>query len=356
MSSTMNSTDGKAQFTFLFPTIKGIVTTVGGNRVNFLSEAAELGLTEKDSLRLSKVIGLESRCIVQDKYTTTSDLCVKSAQRLIEGLNIDPKSISGLIFVSQTPDYAAPSTAINMQARLGLPVTAMAFDIRLGCSGFVYGLSVAYSLVEAGLDRVLLCVGDVASRMVPDNDHSITPIMGDAGAAILIQRDQSKSFFQLYSDGAGERALFVPNSGFRSVPEDADLPPLMRMDGAQVFNFTLQRVPAMVDSILSMANLGPDLIDYFILHQPNKYILTNIQKRLGVGDEKFPKNTQSKFGNQNSASIPGTISGFLSKEFSAKKVKSVFAGFGIGLSWGACLLETDNIFVPPVFFEGEVNE
>lgn len=356
MPNTMNSIEGKAQFAFQFPRIKGIVTTVGGNRVDFLSEAAKLGLTEKESSRLVKTIGLESRCVVEDKHTTTSDLCVKSAQRLIEGLDVDPRSISGLIFVSQTPDYAAPSTAISMQARLGLPVTAMAFDIRLGCSGFVYGLSVAYSLVEAGLDRVLLCVGDVASRLVPENDHSITPIMGDAGAAILIERDRSDSFFQLYSDGTGERALFVPNSGFRSISEDVDFPPLMRMDGAQVFNFTLQRVPAMIDSILSMANLRPDLIDYFVLHQPNKYILTNIQKRLGVGDEKLPKTTQSKFGNQNSASIPGTISGFLSKEFSTKKVTSVFAGFGIGLSWGACLLETDNIFSPPVFLEGDVNE
>lgn len=351
-----NATDGIAQFTFKFPKIKGIVTTVGGNKIDFFSEAAKLGLNEKEYLRLSKAIGLESRCVVSHKETTTSDLCVKSAQRLLKGVGADPNSIGGLIFVSQTPDYAAPSTAISMQARLGLPVTSMAFDIRLGCSGFVYGLSIAYSLVESGLNRVLLCVGDVASRLVPDNDHSITPIMGDAGAAILIERDRSNSFFQLYSDGAGERALFVPNSGFRSVPEDVGLPALMRMDGAQVFNFTLQRVPGMIDSILSMANLQPDQIDYFVLHQPNKYILTNIQKRLDVGDEKFPKFTQSKFGNQNSASIPGTISGFLSKEFSTKKVTSVFAGFGIGLSWGACVIETDNVFAPPVFLEGEDDE
>lgn len=351
MQNKSDFNQGKAQFIFQYPRIKGVVTTVGGCKLTFASEAAQLGLTEKDSNRLSKALGLESRQVVRKLGTTTADLCVQSAERLMTGLNIAPSSIGGLIFVSQSPDYLAPSTAISMQNRLGLPVTAMAFDMRLGCSGFIYGLSVAFSLVESGLERVLLCVGDVASRLVATNDHSITPIMGDAGAAILIERDQSKSFFQLYSDGAGERALYVPNSGLRIIPEDVELPSLMKMDGAQVFNFTLQRVPAMIDSILSMANFDPDEIDYFVLHQPNKYILTNIQKRLGIDDQKFPKGTQNQFGNQNSASIPGTISGFLSNQFSNGRLQSVFAGFGIGLSWGACVVETDHIFAPAVCFE-----
>ena len=353
MPNNSKQTQGKAKFTFEYPRIRGIVTTVGGHKVEFSDEAAQLGLTERESARLSRAIGLESRYLVRNKFTTTSDLCVQSAERLIDGLNIDPSSIGGLIFVSQSPDYAAPSTAISMQNRLGLPISVMAFDMRLGCSGFIYGLSVAFSLVESGLERVLLCVGDVASRLVATNDHSITPIMGDAGSAILIERDQSRSFFQLYSDGSGERALYIPNSGLRLIPEDAELPPLMRMDGAQVFNFTLQRVPALIDSILSMADVDSDAIDYFVLHQPNKYILNNIQKRLGIDDSKFPKGTQSHFGNQNSASIPGTISGFLSEQFSHGRLKSVFAGFGIGLSWGACVLETDHIFAPEVFYEKE---
>lgn len=347
------SLNAKAQFVFNTPKITGIVTTVGSKKLVFSDEAKKFGLTEKESTRLSKAIGLDSRQVVNNSQCTTSDLCVQSAKRLIDGLDVDASTIGGLIFVSQTPDYSAPSTAISMQNRLGLPVTAMSFDMRLGCSGFVYGLSVAFSLVESGLDRILLCVGDVASRLVPMDDHSITPLMGDAGSAILIERDCSKSFFQLYSDGSGERSLFVPNSGLRHIPEDAIHTSLMRMNGAEVFNFTLERVPSMIDSILSMAEITPEEIDYFILHQPNKYILSNIQKRLGVDDAKFPKGTQSKFGNQNSASIPGTISGFLSEPFSHEKLKSVCAGFGIGLSWGACVLETDNIFAPAVFFESD---
>jgi 3-oxoacyl-[acyl-carrier-protein] synthase-3 len=304
-------------------------------------------------LRLAKAVGLNERYVVGDKNTTTSDLCVQSAKFLLDNLKVRSDSIDGIIFVTQTPDYAAPSTAMSIQARLGLPMTSMAFDMRLGCSGFVYGLSVAYSLVQSGLSRVLLCVGDVASRFVPENDHTITPIMGDAGSAILIEcgSAKSESYFQMYSDGNGARSLYMPNSGFRNIEEDQRLSQTMHMDGAQVFNFTLQRVPSMIESILQFAGKNPGVIDYFVMHQPNKYILNSIQKRLGVSDDRFPKETQSVYGNQNSASIPGTISGFLSREYTNRKLSSLFAGFGIGLSWASCIVQTENIFAPEVLFE-----
>jgi 3-oxoacyl-[acyl-carrier-protein] synthase-3 len=119
------------------------------------------------------------------------------------------------------------------------------------------------------------------------------------------------------------------------------------MDGAAVFNFTLQRVPDLVRDIVSASGKALGDIDFFVLHQPNKYILRNIQKRLGIDEQKLPMATQSVYGNQNSASIPGTISGFLSDRYRDSKVTSVLAGFGIGLSWGACVLETDRLFAPP---------
>jgi 3-oxoacyl-[acyl-carrier-protein] synthase-3 len=347
---------GKAQLMFSHPELKGIVTTVGSVVRNFSEDASLYGLTEKESSRLSRAVGLNERRVVGDKLTTTSDLCVQSAKYLLENLNIQPDSIDGIIFVSQTPDYSAPSTAISMQYRLGLPITSMAFDMRLGCSGFVYGLSVAYSLIESGLTRVLLCVGDVASRFVPENDHTITPIMGDAGSAIFIERGKAESFFQMYSDGTGSRSLYIPNSGLRYLDEDKELMQTMHMNGAEVFNFTLQRVPTMIESILEYSKVAAQDIDYFVLHQPNKYILNSIQKRLGVSDSKFPKDTQSVYGNQNSASIPGTISGFLNNAYSTEKLISMFSGFGIGLSWASCIVNTENIFAPDVLTEGNFHE
>jgi len=328
--------------------IAGIVTTVGGDRRDFMGEAESMGLSEGEATRLQRTLGLGSRHVVQGLETTV-DLCVASARRLLVGLDLKAVDLSAVILVTQTPDYAAPSSAITIQHMLGMPVTSMAFNVSLGCSGFVYGLSIASSLVESGLEKVLLCVGDVASRFVDPLDHTIAPLMGDAGAAILIERAASESCFQLYSDGSGARALIIPNSGIRQTDDDEGLAPFMRMDGAAVFNFTLQRVPDLISNILSMAGLSADQPDYFVLHQPNKYILRNLQKRLQLPESKVPMSTQGVYGNQNSASIPGTINGFLSESYSNESVLSVFAGFGIGLSWAAAVVRTDRIYAPMTF-------
>lgn len=344
----MPNDNNKAQLQFHNAAISGIVTTVGQQCVKFVDEAEKLSLNENEAKRLQRALGLEQRYIV-DGDETTVDLCAHSARQLLKGLNIKPDQIQAVILVTQTPDYSAPSSAITLQHNLGMSINSMAFDMRLGCSGFVYGLSVASSLIESGLSRVLLCVGDVASKMVDPTDHSIAPIMGDAGAAILIERRPSESIFQLYSDGSGARALMIPNSGVRKTEQDEGLPSLMQMEGAAVFNFTLQRVPSMIHDMLESANMTENDIDYFVLHQPNKYILRNLQKRMKLSDDKMPISTQSQYGNQNSASIPGTISAFLHKNYAQGKTKSMFAGFGIGLSWGACIIDTDNIFSPPTF-------
>jgi 3-oxoacyl-[acyl-carrier-protein] synthase-3 len=346
--SALQAEAERAELRFANASIRGIVTTVGDRLVEFAEEAPGMGLSEAEVTRLQRAIGLNRRQIVSGDETT-SDLCAHSARRLLEGCAVAPEQCQGLIFVTQTPDYAAPASAISLATRLGMPVTSLAFDVRLGCSGFVYGLAMAFSLVESGLNRVLLCVGDVASKLVDPTDHAIAPIMGDAGAAILIERKPSASAFQFYSDGSGERALIIPNSGVRRTAEDKGMPALMHMDGASVFNFTLQRVPSMISDILEYGAKAPDAIDYFVLHQPNKYILKNIQKRMKVDDAKMPSDTQSVYGNQNSASIPGTISGFLSEDFSSRRLTSLFAGFGIGLSWAAAIVETDNIYAPATF-------
>lgn len=342
----MRNETARARLRFANAALAGLVTTVGDRRVLFEEEAETLGLGANEAARLQRAIGLNARHVVTGDVTTV-DLCEASARRLLDGLGVDPCSVAAIVLVTQTPDYSAPASAIELQHRLGLPITSMAFDVGLGCSGFVYGLAIAYSLVEAGLDRVLLATGDVASRFVDSTDHVVAPIMGDAGAVALVERRPSESVFELYSDGSGQRALYIPNSGIRRHPDDEGRPRVMTMDGAAVFNFTLQRVPDLVNEIVAAAGRSIEEIDYFVLHQPNKYILKNIQKRLKIDEEKFPSATQSVYGNQNSASIPGTISGFLSDRYSNDRLRSVFAGFGIGLSWGACVVETSNMFAPP---------
>lgn len=341
-----------AELIFQNASLAGVVTTVGGRRVMFADERERLGLSQEEAERLTRSVGLNSRHVVTRPDTTTGELCLNSAQHLLGGLGLTAGEVDGLIMVTQTPDYASPSTAIRLQDQLGMRVETVCFDMRLGCSGFVYGLAMASSLVESGLNRVLLCCGDVASRMVPPDNHAITPLMGDAGAAVLVERKAAASRYQLYSDGSGEKGLFIPNSGLRKDAEDEGKPPYMVMNGAAVFNFTLKRVPSMINDILAFAGWTASEVDQFVLHQPNKYILSNVQKRLSLGEDKLPSATQSVFGNQNSASIPGTISGFLSDKYSNQATKSVFAGFGVGLSWAACAIETQPMFAPePLLFE-----
>ena len=335
--------------------LAGLVTAVGGRVVTFESEWERLGLSPEEGSRLQRSIGFGTRHVIARPNTTTADLCLHAAGDLLRGLDLKPADLDGLIFVTQTPDYAAPSTAIAMQHRLGMRTDTLCFDVRLGCSGFVYGLSLAYSFVQSGLSRVLLCVGDVASRMVAPDDRTITPLMGDAGAAALIERRPTESFFQLYSDGSGEKALFIPGSGMRTDEADRDMPAYMRMDGAAVFNFTLKRVPPLLIDILALSGQAADAIDYFVLHQPNKYILKNVQRRLNLDESRLPTATQSVYGNQNAASIPGTISGFLTEAYATRSLRSVLAGFGVGLSWGACAIETDRLYAPPsLTFEAQV--
>ena len=344
-----------AQLSFQTARIAGVVTTVGGQYRSAADLQSEFGFSDTELERLQKTLGLQSRYVAAPGVTT-SDLCLNSAHALLAGLGVAPDAIDAVIMVTQTPDFRAPSTAIHLAHRLGCNTGVMAFDIALGCSGYVYGLNSAFALVNGGLRNVLLVVGDVASRFAEKSDRAFAPLMGDAGAATLITRadaaSPSSSHFCLHSDGAGYRALYMPGSGVREEAEPRGPLGYMHMNGAEVFNFTIKVVPSMFSEIFAYAATAPESIDYFVLHQPNKYILHNIQKRLGLPKERVPDQTQAIYGNQNSASIPGTINGFLSEQLhGAGKTRLLLAGFGIGLSWGAAVLEVDGLYAPPVIID-----
>ncbi len=336
--------------------IKAVVTTVGDKKVTIEDEASNFGYDEKMVKRLKKRMGFNSRYVVSGD-TCTSDLCVQSAEKIFE--KFDKSRVEALLFVSQTPDYKAPSTAIIMQDRLGLRKDTIAYDINLGCSGFINGLLNAYSLINSGLESVLLCVGDVASRFSYYQDKNLTPLMGDGGSAILIEKGKGSGDFVLHSDGSGYRHLIIPDGGCRNPFSEDSLKPKefedgirrgvdMYMNGGEIFNFTLKVVPDMFDELFEFSKTPKDNIDYFVLHQANRYILQNIAKKLELTEDRLPMSTMTIYGNQNSASIAGTINGFLSDKFSQNSIKALFAGFGIGLSWGACLVDIDKIYAPEI--------
>lgn len=340
--------------------ITAISTTVGDTKIYLEDEKERFGFDDASLQRIQRSIGLQSRYVVSDGVCT-SDLCIQSAEDIFAHTEIKKEDINALLFVTQSADYKAPSTAIIMQDRLGLSNDTAAFDINLGCSGFIYGLFTAYSYINAGMSKVLLCVGDVNSHYSGERDKVFTPLMGDAGSAIIIEKKTApKSYFSLYSDGSGYKHLFIPAGGTRTPTTPETLLEKMRedggrrrdedlfMDGKEVFNFAIKTVPPLIKELLQSAGKENDDIDYFVLHQANPYILKTIASRLKVQKEKVPLQTGKIYGNQNSASVAGTINGFLSDEFSNTNLTITIAGFGIGLSWGGAILQTDNIYAPKV--------
>ena len=289
----------------------------------------------------------------------TSDLCEAAARKLLAALNWTPDSVDALIFVSQTPDYLLPATSCSLHGRLRLSKQCAAFDLNLGCSGYVYGLWIASQLVVGGLKRVLLLVGDTISRIVSPLDRSAVPLFGDAGTATALERDENNMpwVFELGTDGSGQEHLIVPAGGFRhprtsttslrtkreggNIRSDEDL----FMDGAEVFSFTLKVVPPLFKSILTAANWTVDTTDSFVMHQANQFMLQYLAKRMKLPPEKVVLSL-GQFGNTSSASIPLALTHSLADRLRESNMRLLLAGFGVGFSWGAVALACGPIVIP----------
>lgn len=316
-------------------------------------------LSEAERELLIKTTGIEEKRIVEDGVVT-SDLCFEAAEQLIAELQWNKDDIEVLIFVSQSRDYILPATAIILQDRLGLPKTTMALDISLGCSGYVYGLSVIAGMMSASkLKKGLLLVGDVSSLSPNEKDKSTYPLFGDAGSATALTYDESapEMHFNLQSDGSGHKAIFIESGGVRN-PINADSfvdreveKGIVRnkrnlvLDGLEVFNFTLREVGPNIQRFFETTDTAKDDYDYFVLHQANKLMNESVRKKLKIEEEKVPYTLQ-EFGNTSSASIPLTMVVQLRDQLKSKRLNHVLSGFGVGLSWGAAGIQTDHIVCP----------
>lgn len=291
------------------------------------------------------------------KKLTTSDLCYGAAEKLIQDLGWEKSEIGGLIFVSQTPDYILPATACILQDRLGLSKECYAEDISLGCSGWVYGLSTAASLLGKGINKFLLLVGDAKARVKLEGE-SRDPLFGAAGTATAIEYTEEKtnSFkFHFGTDGSGFDAIITPDAGSRfpvtiNSFEKTDVNGFMkcrlqsRMDGMSVFSFGITTAPKTVKKLGE--HFGFDYLDYdyYVFHQANMKMNNMIVKKLKLPAEKVPS-CMYHFGNTSSASIPLTIVTQLKNKLEQKRTKIICCGFGVGLSWGTVALETDDIVI-----------
>lgn len=342
--------------------IAGIASAVPATRVPITAAAEVFGADMVQ--KISQNTGIEFRHLTSPGLCT-SDLCLAAAKRLLAELQWEPATVEALIFVSQTPDFPQiPATACTLQMRLGLSSSCAAFDVTLGCSGHVYGLWLAMSLIAgSGLSRVLLLAGDVASVLSSPTDRAVSLLFGDAGSATAIEKDvtASPSIFSLGTDGSGWKNLIIPSGmQYARYPRDANTCVRRKtednnersaedlfMDGSEVFAFTIREVPRLVSRVLSDAGWLSEEVDAFVLHQANKFMITHLAKTMKVPLTKLPFSLK-EYGNTSSASIPLTITTQLREEISSQSLRLLLVGFGVGYSWGACALHCGPLVAPPV--------
>lgn len=295
-------------------------------------------MDEKALKRFIKSTGVENRFLAS-KGQLASDLCFVAAEKLFASLNIERSEIEACIFISQTPDYKAPSTAIILQERLGLSKECLAFDINLGCSGYVYGIYTMAALIESGaVKKGLLLVGDVCFDNMTDKI-----LFGDAGSATVLEFGSGIVGGLMRSDGSGFKKLYIPNGGQRH-PYQEDHFDLKGeenvMDGSGIFEFSIQEVPKLLNDFNALRRSTWEDYDYVVLHQANLMILNHITKKLSIPSEKVPVSIR-KYGNVNGGSIPITIVDLVQDKHLTGKLSFLLSGFGVGLSWGCISIMVD---------------
>jgi 3-oxoacyl-[acyl-carrier-protein] synthase-3 len=314
--------------------------------------------------RIDKASGVTKRPRLQPEYTPV-DLALASCRAALGHSRLPPSSLDGVIYVTQSGEFVLPATACILQHRLEIPIDAAAFDVNLGCSGFVYGCFLAANLVRAGArQRVLVVAGDAPSRGTDDRDRSTAPLFGDAFTATIIEAsdspDEPDAFgpFKLGTDGSGWANLIQP-VGMRAYRDQADFekrrpkelenvqnPNKTYMNGEEVFAFTLQRVPPLVASTLQATSKTVDTVDYFVYHQANKFMLEQLRRKSKIPPEKFLYSI-GEFANTSSATIPLTLCHALAGN-TRKGIEALVAGFGVGYSWGAVVMRFDGSALGPI--------
>ena len=300
---------------------------------------------------LTRLTGVESRRIAAADETS-ADLAVKAAEKLFEENDIDRKKIDFVIFCTSGGDYITPASACVIQDQLKLSEHCGAFDFNQGCTGYLYGLSLADSLIKAGnASSILLLTGETIHRVIHPKDPNTMALFGDGASATLLEKSKEDNIGRFFfgTDGSGYDQIIVRHGRERHpLPESAE-PDFtdafgnvknhakLYMNGGTVFNFTMEKAPLLFKQLLKEANLTPDDIDYFVFHQANRIVLETLGKKLRLPAEKIIIELDD-VGNTVSSSIPVSIKKSMDKGVIKKGDTVMVAGFGVGLSWGGSII------------------
>jgi len=298
--------------------------------------------------KITKKVGIEERHVSGDSECA-SDMAVSAAEKMFAEHDIDRNDIDFVLLCTQSPDFFLPSSSCIIQERLGLKTSCGAFDYNLGCSGFVYGLAVAKGLIVSGIAKnILLLTSETYTKHLHERDKGNMTIFGDAAAATLISTDGFASIeeFSLGTDGKGAYNLIVRTGGMRNPSKADDVcfdengnpksSDHLFMNGSEIFNFTAEIVPHLVNEILQKNNLTKDEVKLFVFHQANRYILDFLKDMVEIDDDRYYYYV-SKVGNTVSSTLPIALKNAHDEKRAVGNV--LIAGFGVGYSWGGCILK-----------------
>lgn len=323
----------------------------------FDDEVGNYDFPEKQTLRLKKVMGFQKHRLSKGT-STVSDFAVFGMDYILREGWISKDEIGAIVVVTLSPDFFVPHIGSIIQSECGLGTDILCLDIAQGCCGFLIGLMEAFLLLDH-LDgkKVVLVNGDVLSHKVSRRDRNDFPLIGDAVTLSVIENDGGSGdvFYEMHMDGSRGDALKIPAGGFRmpSTSETAELVDQgdgnyraldhIHMDGNGVFNFVQKEVPPLLAHMLETTGETMETIDYFLFHQPNKFMLQKLAEKAGIPKEKLPMDLVENYGNPSGASIPLVIAADLGEEFQSGMYKCCLSAFGSGLAWGGMILELGNM-------------
>lgn len=337
--------------------ITGILTILPKEIRRFEDDMGNYNFPENKSMRLKKVMGFNTHRIARQGQCS-SDFCIHGLRYLFNNGLLQKKEIDALIFVSQSPDYYMPPTSNLIQGYFELKHDMICLDINQGCAGFEIGLIQAFMLLDQeAINKVVLLNADVLSPKVSIHDRNSYPLAGDAAAITIVEKsyDGKDIFAAVKMDGTGAKALIIPAGGFRTpcTPETAiehedeagNLRSLnhLTMQGDDVFNFVQREVPPMIQGLLERAGMTTEDIDWYMFHQPNKFMLNKLADAIGVPYEKMPSNIVENFGNASGVTVPTCISYNLGEKLEQETYKMCLAGFGVGLTWSSIIMEIGHL-------------
>ncbi len=334
--------------------ITGLLSVIPENAVKFEDEVNYYTFPPKQTLRLQKVMGYKQHRIVKES-TSTSDLCCAGLLHMLKNGWIRKEEIGGIVVAASFPDYFIPPVSSIIHGKFKLNEEVICVDVSQGCVAFLWGLLEAFMLLERIPDKkVLVFASDVLSKKVSKSDRNSYPLIGDAAGIAVVENceDAGDIYAILRNKGDIDGVLRIPAGGSRMAcskqtaelkdsDNDGNLRSLdnLAMRGSDVFNFVQTAVPPLIDDLMKYANMRKNDVDWFLFHQPNKFMLRKLAEKLAIPCEKMPMNTVEEFGNSSGACIPVNITYNLADAMTARRQRCCLSAFGSGLTWGAMIME-----------------